>query len=93
IWNNNRVLREIREGIPDRFEGICSDCLMRRVCLGYCLAYNYYINKNFWAPSWYCREARRKGLFPETRIAPGSTLKGRYEEGQEEGKENRIYRA
>ncbi len=72
VWNNNHVLLEIREGIPDRFEGACSDCLMKKVCLGYCLAYNYYISKSLWASSWYCEEARNRGLFPKTRIAPKS---------------------
>lgn len=81
VWNNNQVLREIREGIPDRFEGVCSDCLMKKVCLGYCLANNYYISKNLWASSWYCEEARSRGLFPESRIAPKLTLKGKYDEG------------
>lgn len=81
VWNNNHILLEIREGVPDRFEGICSDCLMKKICLGYCLAYNYYISKNLWASSWYCEEARNRGLFPKTRIAPKK--KGcKYEEEQ-----------
>jgi SynChlorMet cassette radical SAM/SPASM protein ScmF len=70
VWNNNPVYLELREGIPHRFEGICGECLMRGLCLGSCVAQNYYRSKNFWAGNWFCEEARKHGLFPETRIIP-----------------------
>jgi SynChlorMet cassette radical SAM/SPASM protein ScmF len=70
IWKNSHVLNNIREGLKKRFEGICGDCLMMGNCLGCCLAQNYYSTKNFWSPYWYCDEAYKKGLFPETRIRP-----------------------
>jgi len=70
IWNKNRVLLELRNGISHRLEGICGDCLMKGVCLGSCVAQNYYRSKNFWAPYWYCEDAYDRGLFPETRILP-----------------------
>lgn len=68
VWNNSPVLREIRKGIPDRFEGICGKCLLKDICLGSCIAQNYYLSKSFWAPFWYCHEANSQGLFPETRL-------------------------
>ena len=68
VWNNSPVLKEIREGLPQRFEGICGDCVMKSRCLGSCIAQNYYSSKNFWAPYWYCDKARKRRLFPETRI-------------------------
>lgn len=68
IWNNSLVLQEIRKGIPDRLEGICGRCLLKNICLGSCIAQNYYLNKSFWAPFWYCHEANKKGLFLETRL-------------------------
>ena len=70
VWTNNPVLQEIREKLPHGLEGICSDCLMKGMCLGSCLAQNYYSSKNLWAPHWYCEEAHHRGLFPETRIPP-----------------------
>jgi SynChlorMet cassette radical SAM/SPASM protein ScmF len=68
IWNHTPVLAALREGLPKRLEGICSDCLMKELCLGTCVALNYYSSKNLFAPHWYCQEAHNKGLFPETRM-------------------------
>jgi SynChlorMet cassette radical SAM/SPASM protein ScmF len=67
VWNNTPVLNEIREGLPQRLEGICSDCIMKSRCLGSCIAQNYYSSKNLWAPYWYCNKAQEQNLFPETR--------------------------
>jgi hypothetical protein len=33
---------------------------------------NYYKHKDLFAPHWYCEEAHKLGLFPETRIRPRS---------------------
>ena len=74
VWNDSQILRELREGMPLKLEGICRRCLMRAICLGSCVAQNYYAGKNLWAPFWYCEEANRKGLFPETRTRPGERL-------------------
>ncbi len=68
VWNKTLLLNELREGLPRKIQGICKDCLMKRICLGGCIAQNYYISKNLWSPFWYCEEARKSGLFPETRI-------------------------
>ena len=72
IWNCNPVLTELREGLPHRLKGICGACLMKGICLGSCVAQNYYRSKNLWAPFWFCQEAHNKGLFPESRILPGT---------------------
>ena len=68
IWKNTPVLEEIRAGLPERFEGICRDCLMKFLCLGTCVAQNYHETKALWAPFWFCREAKKAGLFPESRL-------------------------
>jgi SynChlorMet cassette radical SAM/SPASM protein ScmF len=68
IWNNTSVLLELREGIPQRLEGICGDCLMKELCLGSCVAQNYYRTEKLWASHWYCKDDFNKGLFPDTRI-------------------------
>lgn len=77
IWNNTPVLLELREGLPQRFEGICGECLMKGICLGSCVAQNYYRSKNLWAPFWYCEQAYHQGLFPELRIRPKTFKKAR----------------
>ncbi|MBI5568492.1 MAG: SynChlorMet cassette radical SAM/SPASM protein ScmF [Desulfomonile tiedjei] len=77
VWNHHPILTEIREGLPAKLEGICSRCLMRSQCLGNCIAQNYYRSKHLWAPFWYCEEAEKSGLFPETRAALEKTSGGR----------------
>jgi|UniRef100_A0A7V6A5Y8 SynChlorMet cassette radical SAM/SPASM protein ScmF len=70
VWQNNPVLKEIRAGLPERLGGICDDCLLKRICLGFCLAQNYYHSRDLWSPYWFCQEARSAGLFPESRTRP-----------------------
>jgi SynChlorMet cassette radical SAM/SPASM protein ScmF len=67
IWDHHPVLKDIREGIPQRLGGICGDCILKALCLGSCVAQNYYASKSLWAPNWFCQAACDKGLFPETR--------------------------
>jgi radical SAM protein with 4Fe4S-binding SPASM domain len=67
VWRQAPLLQELREGLPDRFKGICGECLMRSLCQGRCIAQNYYRRRDVWAPHWFCEEADRQGLFPETR--------------------------
>lgn len=68
VWKDNPILREIREGLSRRLGGICGECLMKGVCLGSCIAQNYYRSRSLWAPHWFCEEAHREGLFPEARL-------------------------
>jgi len=84
VWKDNPVLREIREGLPRRLGGICGECLMRGVCLGSCIAQNYYRSRNLWAPHWYCEEARRLGLFPEARLSARAEQKGKSDWSRQE---------
>ena len=70
VWQNTPVLRELRDKLPERLEGICKDCLMKNACLGGCIAQNYYRSNNLWAPFWYCHQAHLAGLFPASRIRP-----------------------
>ena len=68
VWHENPVLKQIRTELPNHLEGICGDCIMKNSCLGSCIAQNYYRSKNLWAPFWFCEEAHRQGLFPESRM-------------------------
>jgi len=72
VWNNNKVLQDIREGLPRDLKGICGDCLMKQNCLASCVAMNYYRHQDLFAPHWYCEEAHKIGLFPAARILPNS---------------------
>jgi SynChlorMet cassette radical SAM/SPASM protein ScmF len=84
VWKDNPVLREIREGLPRRLGGICGECLMRGVCLGSCIAQNYYRSRDLWAPHWYCEEARGLGLFPEARLSARAAQKGKSDWSRQE---------
>lgn len=70
VWREAKVLQELREGFPGKLEGICSDCLLKGICLGSCVAQNYYGSKNLWASNWYCEAAYKEGFFPEIRLKP-----------------------
>ncbi len=72
VWNENAVLNTIRQGLPGELKGICGDCLMNAQCLGSCVANNYYLHKDLLAPFWYCEDALKAGLFPASRLRPGT---------------------
>ncbi len=67
VWYRTPMLNELREGLPHRFRGICGECLVRSICQGHCLAQNYSLTRDFWAPFWFCEEADKEGLFPDSR--------------------------
>ncbi|NQT29984.1 MAG: SynChlorMet cassette radical SAM/SPASM protein ScmF [Candidatus Saganbacteria bacterium] len=75
VWENTKMLNDIREGLPKRLEGVCAECLMKNRCLGSCIAQNYYSNRNLWAPYWLCAQAYKRGLFPASRLMPKTTTK------------------
>lgn len=67
VWRDHSVLKALRQGLPERLGGICSDCLMKERCLGACVAQNYYGASDLWAPFWFCEQAEKAGLFPASR--------------------------
>lgn len=68
IWNDNPTLCAMRQGMPDRLEGVCSHCVMKAICLGNCAVENYLSTGEFWGPYWFCDAAAQRGLFPAGRI-------------------------
>ena len=70
VWETHSLLLEIREGMPHRLEGICGNCLIKKICLGSCVAQNYYRHKSLWSSFWHCQDAQRLGLFPKSRAIP-----------------------
>lgn len=75
VWRNNPVLLSIREGIPDKLEGVCSECIFKRLCLGKCRADAYHRAQSLTAPFHFCQEAFDRGLFPKTRMFAGNKKK------------------
>jgi SynChlorMet cassette radical SAM/SPASM protein ScmF len=68
VWRENAILKALREGLPERLEGVCGYCLMKGRCLGSCIAQNYYSKGSLWAPYWFCEQAEEAGLFPGSRL-------------------------
>jgi SynChlorMet cassette radical SAM/SPASM protein ScmF len=68
IWRENEVLNAIRAGLPEDLGGVCADCLMKHLCLGSCIAQNYYRSGDLFAPFWFCELAEKAGLFPRSRM-------------------------
>lgn len=78
VWRENALLNSLREGLPERLEGVCSRCLMKGNCLGTCIAQNYHGKGSLWSPYWFCEQAEAAGLFPVSRlIAPPPKLSTR----------------
>lgn len=68
VWRENGILKSLREGLPEKLEGVCGRCLMKGRCLGSCVAQNYYSKNSLWAPYWFCEQAEAAGLFPASRL-------------------------
>jgi len=75
VWRENAILKALREGLPERLEGVCGRCLMKRGCLGQCVAQNYYRKRSLFAPNWFCEQAEAAGLFPASRLGKSPVRK------------------
>lgn len=71
VWTGSPVLNRLRSHLPDDLEGICSRCMMKKLCLGSCIAQNHYRSGHLFASHWFCAEAEQLGLFPDSRLVPG----------------------
>jgi SynChlorMet cassette radical SAM/SPASM protein ScmF len=72
VWQGHPILTGLRAGLPERLEGVCARCVMKRRCLGACIAQHYYATGNVWAPFWFCKQAEEAGLFPASRLGTRS---------------------
>jgi SynChlorMet cassette radical SAM/SPASM protein ScmF len=68
VWRTNKVLNQLRSGLPEQLSGVCSHCLMKHRCLGSCVAQNYYRKRKLLAPYWFCERTAAEGLFPASRL-------------------------
>ena len=75
VWRENVILKSLREGLPERLEGVCGRCLMKGHCRGSCVAQNYYSRRSLWAPFWFCEQAEKAGLFPTSRLGARPEIK------------------
>jgi SynChlorMet cassette radical SAM/SPASM protein ScmF len=67
IWCESPGLKSLREKIPHQLDGICGQCLHKELCLGTCVANNYFRAKKTNAPYYFCENADNRNLFPSTR--------------------------
>lgn len=67
VWVNSPGLTRLRETIPEGLEGICSECVHRKFCMGTCVAGNYNATGRLNAPYHFCSTAAELGLFPASR--------------------------
>jgi radical SAM protein with 4Fe4S-binding SPASM domain len=67
IWSGSDGLSLLRRTVPEKLEGICSVCIHRDVCQGFCTAMNYLETGRLSSECSFCREADGLGLFPDTR--------------------------
>jgi SynChlorMet cassette radical SAM/SPASM protein ScmF len=70
VWQNNSILSDLRQDLPNRLKGICGRCIFRFQCLGSCRANAYTITNDLFAPYFLCQESYESGLFPESRVQP-----------------------
>jgi SynChlorMet cassette radical SAM/SPASM protein ScmF len=69
VWRNNRIITDLRQGLPGRLKGVCSQCIFRFQCLGSCRANAYAMTKDLFAPFFLCQESYESGLFPDSRTS------------------------
>lgn len=67
-WRDGSVFKELREKLPRKLEGACGRCILKGVCLGYCRANAYTMDRNLMAPYWFCEAALKEGGIRETRM-------------------------
>lgn len=71
VWCKNAGLQSLRKKIPEKFEGICYNCIHREFCLGTCIANNYFRTGRLNASYYFCEEADKLNLFPSNRKRKG----------------------
>ena len=68
VWQNNDLLHTLRDGLPEKIEGVCKECVFQMSCSGNCPAHNYYATGRLFSSGWFCQQAAQEELFPKERI-------------------------
>ncbi len=73
IWLTHPGIIELRRALDDigRYPDICGQCVHAKTCRTGCVALNYVDSKQLVWPSWLCREAEGRGIFPAGRSLRG----------------------
>ena len=77
IWLTHPRILELRRALDDinRYPGICGQCVHAKTCRSGCVAHNYVDSGQLIWPSWLCREAEARGMFPTSRSLRGKKRK------------------
>ena len=67
VWNKHPILKELRQSLPSKLEGICQDCIFKFQCLGACRANAYALSGGFYTPYFLCQKLFDAGQFPSSR--------------------------
>lgn len=73
VWCSAPGLVDLRRKVPAEMQGVCAECLHRTVCLGSCLANNYFNAGAVNGAYQFCARAREENLFPVSRLKSGGT--------------------
>jgi len=65
IWNESKILKEIREINPSDLKGVCKKCIYKEYCAGGCRAHAFIKYGNFTMPDPVCQLIYEAGLFPD----------------------------
>lgn len=68
VWTSSPVLRNIRDILPAKLQGVCSKCIHIGSCLGRCIVNNNETGGSLSSPDAFCQAAWDAGLFPVTRL-------------------------
>lgn len=68
IWHHDNFINLLRSHLPQKIKGICLRCIHRNTCIGFCRANAYSVSQDVLAPYWFCEEAKRKRIFPNSRL-------------------------
>jgi SynChlorMet cassette radical SAM/SPASM protein ScmF len=69
IWLTHPRIIELRRALDDinSYPSICGQCVHAKTCRTGCVAHNYVDSGQLIWPSWLCREAAARGMFPASR--------------------------
>jgi SynChlorMet cassette radical SAM/SPASM protein ScmF len=79
LWREGAVFGRIRNSVPHRLRGVCSRCIFRYTCLGFCRAEVMGKGGEVGDPYSLCQQAYESGLFPQSRLVdaePGTKTVG-----------------
>jgi len=68
VWEENALLQELRSNLPDNLRSICGKCMLKRYCLGKCVARTYYEQGDLFGGFSFCQQALDQGFFPKSRL-------------------------